>query len=432
MSSFWHPFAAMGAVSGNEFAVERGNGVWIYDTNGNRYLDGTASLWYCQVGHGRTEIIDAMTTQARILEAYHTFGDFSNSRIDALADRVARYSPDPASKVFFTSGGSDSVDTAAKMARHYFQITGEPERTVLITRDWAYHGMHGFGTSLAGIPGNADGYGGLVPDIVKIPFDSTNALAATIDEIGAPRIAGFFCEPVIGAGGVRPAPEGYLKEARSITADAGALFIADEVITGFCRTGDWFASNRFSLQPDLLTFAKGVTSGYLPMGGVVASPRVAGPFFAEGSPMFRHGYTYTGHPTVAAAALANLDILETEGLAERALHLESKLVEALESLTDHPLVGGHRSGVGFLGALVLAPDALADDPSLPMKAFLSVRRAGLISRAIGGDALQVSPPLVMSDDELEQLVALMRRGLDDLHAELGQRSQSTQDPPGSG
>ncbi|OFW67391.1 MAG: adenosylmethionine-8-amino-7-oxononanoate aminotransferase [Actinobacteria bacterium RBG_16_68_21] len=412
MSSLWHPFASMGAVAGNEFVVDRGEGVWVYDTDGNRYLDATASLWYCQVGHGRAAIVDAIATQARRLDAYHTFGDFSNPPIAELAARIARYSPNPASAVFFTSGGSDSVDTAAKMARRYFQLTGEPERTVLITRDWAYHGMHGFGTSLAGIPGNADGYGDLFPDVIKVPFDSTDALVTAIEKLGSARIAGLFCEPVIGAGGVRPAPDGYLKHARKIIEDAGALFIADEVITGFCRTGDWFASNRFSLEPDLITFAKGVTSGYLPMGGVIAAPRVADPFFASGGPMFRHGYTYSGHPTVAAAALANLDILEGEGLAQRALQLEAVLVEGLETLTDHPLVGGHRSGVGFLGAVVLAPDALGADPDLPAKASQAVRRAGLISRAIGGDALQVSPPLSITDAEFDQLLALMRTGLD--------------------
>ena len=274
--------------------------------------------------------------------------------------------------------------------------------------------MHGFGTSLGGVPGNADGYGALLSDVVRVPFDSTEALSAAIDEAGARRIAAFFCEPVIGAGGVRPAPEGYLKEARRIVSDAGALFIADEVVTGFCRAGDWFASNRFSLEPDLITFAKGVTSGYLPMGGVITSPRVSAPFFADGGPMLRHGYTYSGHPTVAAAAMANLDILEREGLAGRALELEGTLVEGLESLTDHPLVGGHRSGVGFLGALVLAPDALARDADLPVKAFQAARAAGVICRPIGGDGLQVSPPLSITDAEFDQLIALLRRGLDAL------------------
>jgi len=412
MSSFWHPFANMAAVSRQALTIERGEGVWVYSADGTRYLDGTASLWYCQVGHGRQEIIDAFTAQAGRLEAYHTFGDFTNAPVDALADRIAGYAPDPGSKVFFTSGGSDSVDTAAKIARRFFQLTGRSERTVLITRDWAYHGMHGFGTTLAGIAGNGDGYGPLIPDVIRVPFDSVDALSEAIDEVGTERIAGFYCEPVIGAGGVRPAPDGYLKDARRVIADAGALFIADEVVTGFCRTGAWFASNRFSLDPDLITFAKGVTSGYLPMGGVIAAPRVADPFFEEGAPMLRHGYTYSGHPTVAAAALANLDIMEREGLAERALHLESLLVEGLESLTDHPLVGGHRSGVGFLGAVVLDGDALAADPDLPGKAYLAARGAGLITRAIGGDALQISPPLTMTDDEFDQMIGMIRTGLD--------------------
>lgn len=414
MTSLWHPFASMGAVEGAELVISRGAGVHVWDDAGNRYLDGTASLWYCQVGHGRREIIEAARTQAEVLEAYHTFGDFANPPILALADRLAAMAPVPRSKVFFTSGGSDSVDTAAKMARRYFQLTGQPERTVLITRSWSYHGMHGFGTSLAGIPGNADGLGPLMPDVVLVPYDSTDALTEAIERTGPDRISGFFCEPVVGAGGVRPAPEGYLKEARRIVGDAGALFIADEVITGFARTGDWFASNRFSLEPDLLTFAKGVTSGYLPMGGVIAAPRVWEPFYAEGAPLFRHGYTYSGHPTVAAAALANLDLMEREALSARALQWESDLVEGLDSLLDHPLVGGHRSGVGFLGALVLAPDRLAADPDLPTKAYKAVRAMGLISRAIGGDALQISPPLIITTDEFEEMLDLLRRGLDTL------------------
>jgi putrescine---pyruvate transaminase len=414
MTSLWHPFASMAAVVGAELVISRGEGVFVWDDTGKEYLDATASLWYCQVGHGRTEIIEAMRTQALTLEAYHTFGDFANPPALALAHRLAAMSPDPRSKVFLTSGGSDSVDSAAKIARRYFQLTGEPERTVLITRSWAYHGMHGYGTSLAGIPGNADGIGPLVPDVVMVPYDSTDALSEAIARVGSERIAGFFCEPVIGAGGVRPAPDGYLKETRAITEEAGALYIADEVITGFCRTGDWFASNRFSLQPDMITFAKGVTSGYLPAGGVIAAPRVWEPFYAQGAPLFRHGYTYSGHPTVAAAALANLDLMEREQLSARALDWEHKLVEGLDTLRDHPLVGGHRSGVGFLGALVLDRERLSADPDLPVKAYKAVRARGVISRAIGGDALQISPPLTMDDAEFDRMLDGFRRGLDDL------------------
>lgn len=414
MASFWHPFAAMGAVAGNELTIERGDGVYVWDSTGRRYLDGTAALWYCNVGHGRTEILEAISAQAGRLSTFHTFGDFSNHPAEELATRIAGYSPQAASKVFLTSGGSDSIETAAKIARRYFDLTGQPERTVLITREWAYHGMHAWGTSLSGIEGNDVGYGPLMPNVAKVEWDSTDALRESISEIGAERIAGFYCEPVIGAGGVRPAPDGYLKEARSIIEEAGALFIADEVVTGFCRVGDWFASNRFSLEPDLIVFAKAVTSGYLPLGGVIASPRVAAPFFESDAPMFKHGYTFSGHPVVAAAAIANLDIMEREGLAARVLALEPTLVELMDDLADHPLVGGHRGGVGLLGALVLDADRFAADPTLPARAYEAIRDNGLISRVIAGDSLQISPPLVITESELDELASLMRAGLDEV------------------
>jgi len=414
MTSFWHPFAAMGAVAGNELTIEHGDGVYVWDSAGKRYLDGTAALWYCNVGHGRTEILEAIASQAARLSTFHTFGDFSNRPAEELARRIAGYSPQPASKVFLTSGGSDSIDTAAKIARRYFDLAGQPERTVLITREWAYHGMHAWGTSLSGIEGNDLGYGPLMPNVTKVEWDSTDALRDAIAEIGADRIAGFYCEPVIGAGGVRPAPDGYLKEAQSIIEEAGALFIADEVVTGFCRVGDWFASNRFSLEPDLIVFAKAVTSGYLPLGGVIASPRVAAPFFEPDAPMFKHGYTFSGHPTVAAAGIANLDIMEREGLAARVLALEPTLVELMDDLADHPLVAGHRGGVGLLGALVLDPDRVAADPTLPARAYEAIRDNGLISRVIAGDSLQISPPLVITESELDELASLMRAGLDEV------------------
>jgi putrescine aminotransferase len=412
MTSFWHPFAEMGSVAGNEVVIERGDGIHVWDTTGRRYLDATASLWYTSLGYGRREIIDAITAQLERIPSYHAFGDFSNEPAEHLARRIAAIAPDPGSKVFFTSGGSDAIDTAAKLARRYFDLTGRPERTVLVTRDWAYHGMHGFGTSLAGIAGNEAGYGPLMPDIVKVPWDSADALADAIETVGAERVAGFYCEPVIGAGGVRPAPEGYLKEAREVVEAAGALFIADEVITGFCRTGDWFASSRFSLQPDLITFAKGVTSGYLPMGGVIVSPRVADPFFAPDAPMFKHGYTYSAHATVAAAALATIEVMERDAVAAHVLAMESVLVEMLENLTDHPLVSGHRSGVGLLGAVVLDSDRLAGDPEFHMRTYLNIREAGLISRAIGGDALQISPPLIIDEQGIDEIGGLLRAGLD--------------------
>lgn len=411
MSAFWHPFADMAAVDGREMVIDRGEGVYVFDETGRRYLDATSSLWYVNVGYGREEIIRAASQQLARLHAYHTFGDFVTRPILELADRIASISPVPGSKVFFTSGGSDSVDTAAKLARRYFHEIGQPDRSVFISREWGYHGTHAYGTSLAGMEPNRSGYGDLVPDVVVVPWDSVEAVEKTIEATGPERIAGLICEPVIGAGGVRVPPPGYLNEVRDLLRRAGGLFIADEVITGFGRVGDWFASGRFGLEPDLITFAKGVTSGYLPLGGVIASPWIAEPFWRPGV-IWRHGYTYSGHSTAAVAALANLEVVERDGLLSRALELESAVTAALEPLTRHPLVGEVRSGLGVLAAVQIDPRQMDGDPTLPVKAFQAVREAGVITRVVGGGGLQVSPPLIITDDQLDELVAGFQAGLD--------------------
>jgi len=331
MGSFWHSFADMAALeAGGELVVDRGEGVFIWDEDGRRYLDATAGLWYCNVGYGREEIADAAAAQLRRLSAYSTFGDLSNRPAIELAERVAAFSPDPDSRVFLTSGGSDSIDTAAKMARRYWQLLGETDRTLFVTRENAYHGMHIAGTSLAGIEANAAGYGALVGDVVKVAWDSAEALRDVIAAATPERVAAFFCEPIIGAGGVFPPPPGYLAEVREICRQSGVLFVADEVITGFGRAGDWFASNRWELQPDIITCAKGITSGYLPMGGVIASPRVAEPFWTA-SGLWRHGYTYSGHATVAAVAMAR--------------HLGARRApQARPPAGDRPCRGSHATG----------------------------------------------------------------------------------------
>jgi adenosylmethionine-8-amino-7-oxononanoate aminotransferase len=411
MNSFWHPFAAMGVVDGNELVIDRGEGVYVFDRDGKRYLDGTASLWYCNVGYGRRQIVDAVARQMERLHTFHTFGDFANVPAMELADRIAAVAPVPGSKVFFTSGGSDSVDSAAKLARRYFAETGEPDRRVLITRTWAYHGMHGYGTSLAGIEGNLEPGGRSFPDVVQVVWDSVDSLAAAIDAVGAERVAGFYCEPVIGAGGVRFPGEAYLKEARRLVAEAGGLFIADEVVTAFGRIGAWFASERYSLEPDIITFAKGVTSGYVPLGGVIAAPRIAEPFWSQDL-TWRHGYTYSGHAAACAAGLANLDIVADEDLAGRALVLENELTEVLAPLAAHPAVSEVRSGAGVLAAVQVDPDLVAADPSAPGRAATASREAGVITRAVAGGGLQASPPLIIDTAGLEELAAGLRAGLD--------------------
>ncbi len=414
VTRFWHSFADMAAVErAGELVIDRGEGVHVWDDHGRRYVDATAALWYCNVGYGREEIAEAAAAQLRTLSAYSTFGDLSNRPAMELCERVASVAPVRDGRVFLTSGGSDSIDTAAKIVRRYWQLVGRADRTVFVTRERAYHGMHVAGTSLAGIEANATGYGALVGDVVRVEWDSAEGLREAIASAGPERVAAFFCEPVIGAGGVFPPPEGYLAEVRAICRETGVLFVADEVITGFGRVGDWFASSRWDLEPDLVTCAKGITSGYLPMGAVIAAPNVTEPFWAEGAGMFRHGYTYSGHAAVAAAALANLEIVEREGLHKRGLQLESDLADALRPLETHPLVEEVRAGTGVLAAVQLRSDALAEDPALPARVVSACRRAGVMTRALATGALQISPALVIDEPAAAEVRDGIRAALED-------------------
>jgi putrescine---pyruvate transaminase len=411
----WHAFADMAAVEASgELSIVRGEGYHVWDADGRRYLDAAASLWYCNVGHGRGEIADAVARQMRILEAYSTFQDLTNPPVQELVERVADIAPMPGAKVFLTSGGSDSIDTATKMARRYWSLMGRPERAVLIHRDRAYHGMHAAGTSLAGISANLTGHGPLLDDVVQVPWDDADALREAIRKLGADRVAAFFCEPVIGAGGVFAAPDGYLDAVRDICREAGVLFVIDEVITGFGRTGSWFASGRWGLEPDLITCAKGITSGYLPLGAVLASPRVWEPFWSQDAGMWRHGYTYSGHASVAAAAMANLDIIEREGLLERGKQLEGGLADALEPLSSHALVSEVRAGTGVLAAVQVDPDAVAADPTLIGRIVPACRRSGIMTRTLATGAIHVSPPLVLDDAGLAELADGIASALDEL------------------
>jgi adenosylmethionine-8-amino-7-oxononanoate aminotransferase len=307
-------------------------------------------------------------------------------------------------RVFLTSGGGDSIDTAAKLVRRHFVVNGQRERTHIIARTQGYHGTHGFGTSLGGIEANTTNWGPLVPAVSTVPYDSLPALEAEIERVGPDKVAAFFCEPVIGAGGVYAPPEGYLEGVREVCRDAGVLFVADEVITGFGRVGSWFASARWNLEPDLMTTAKGITSGYLPMGAVIAAPWIAEPFYDGTAGLWRHGYTYSGHATAAAAALANLDILEREALTDRAKALETELADALAPLEQHDLISEVRRGVGVLAAVQLDPDAIASDATLPARLVAACREHGVLTRALGTGALQISPALILNASETTELV----------------------------
>jgi putrescine---pyruvate transaminase len=410
---FWHPFADMGAVSRSEIVIERGEGVHVFDEDGNRYLDATASLWYANLGHGRTEVADAVARQIRTLEAYSTFGEFGNRPANELCARLAAEAPMEDARVFLASGGGDAIDTAAKIARRHWVLRGQPERVHLISRSQSYHGTHGFGTSIGGIEPNVTQWGPLVPGVSSVQYDSLEALEAEILRVGPDRVAAFFCEPVIGAGGVRLPPEGYIEGVADLCAEHGVLLVIDSVICGFGRLGTWFGVERWEdVRPDLVTFAKGVTSGYLPLGGVIVSGAVAAPFFeAPGGPMLRHGATYAGHPTCCAAALAVLDIYDREDLIPRGRELERPLADALEPLGAHPAVAEVRAGLGLLAAVQLSAEALEADPNAVARVVDGAREAGVIMRGLLG-SVAVSPPLVVEREHLSQIADGIRAGLD--------------------
>jgi putrescine---pyruvate transaminase len=415
MSSFlWHPFAPMGSVAGKEFVIDRGDGVYVFDAHGNRYLDASASLWYANVGHGRVEIAEAVSAQMRRIEAYSAFGDLATQPALQLAERLSAHAPMPDARVFFGSGGGDAIDTAAKLARRYWHELGQPQREVLISRTRSYHGTHGYGTSIAGIPVNRQEVGELLSLTARVPHDSSEALAAEISRLGPQRVAAFFLEPVIGAGGVYPPAPGYVEQVAEICATNGVLLIVDSVICGFGRLGSWFGIERWPrVVPDLICFAKGVTSGYLPLGGVVVAGRVAEPFFSEGAPVFRHGATYAGHSSCCAAALANLDILEREGLMLRGGELEADLYEALSPLAESPLVAEVRGGIGTLAAVELAPPLLERAPSAVAQLTAAARRRGVLVRPLA-TSIAVSPPLIATVEHFATIAEALAGALREL------------------
>lgn len=401
-TSFWHPYADMSRVAGHEFVLSRGEGSWMWDDKGRKYFDATASLWYCFVGHGRAELAEVAACQINTLEAYSAYGDCATKPALDLADRVAAISPIPDAAVFFTSGGAESVETAAKLARRYWIATGHPERRLLVFREGAYHGSAGYGTSICGIDANITGFGDLIPGVVRIPADDPHALANVIAEHPG-EVAAFFGEPVRGAGGVYPPPEGYWTSVQEVCRRNDVLLVADEVITGFGRMGAWFATSRYGIEPDMITGAKGVTSGYLPLGVLICGRRVQEPFWHGNAGMFRHGYTYSGHTTACAVGRANLDIIEKEGLVERAAKLEPVLAEEVQELKRHPLVENVRCA-GMLAAIELSRDVRSRVANAVDLAVAEAKTQGILTRGLVGHSLQISPPLIVTADEIRLMV----------------------------
>jgi putrescine aminotransferase len=358
--------------------------------------------------------------QLAILPGYSSFGAYTTDATLRVADRLASMAPFPNAVVFLVSGGSDAVDTAGKLARRYWDVMGKPHKTLFVSREHSYHGMHALGTSLVGMPAMRNGYGGepFVPDVAHVPALDIDATARLFEQ-RRDEIAAFIGEPVIGAGGVIPPTEGYWREINELCRRYDVLLIADEVITGFGRMGRTWGSQRFGIEPDLITFAKGVTSGYMPLGGVLVGERVRAPFWDEPVPgaIFRHGYTYSGHSGAAAAALANLDIIEREGLIDRVKMLEPKLDASVRRLASIPTVGEIRT-VGLTAAVSLAPAVLERDPTAPDKVVAAALQHGVATRVLRGHAIHISPPFVISEAQIDAMVDGIGNALEDVAAEV--------------
>jgi len=430
---FLHPFTDFAALAqkGSRI-VERGEGIYLWDTEGQRVLDAMSGLWCVNVGYGRRELIEAATAQLERLAFYNAFFQTATPPAIELAELLAEVTPPQFQHVFFSGSGSEGNDTVVRMVRRYWDLLGQPERKVLISRNNAYHGSTMAGASLGGMAG-MHAQGGLpIPDIAHIEqpywyelgrsmsraeFGTLAAswLEAKILELGPERVAAFVGEPVQGAGGVIIPPETYWPAVQAICDKYGILLVSDEVICGFGRTGRWFGCETMGTRPDLMTFAKGVTSGYVPLGGVMVGERVARVLIDKGGE-FNHGYTYSGHPVACAVALANIRLIRREGLVDRVREDTGPyLAEQYAALKDHPLVGDAET-CGLMGAILLVQDKERGTPFASELEVGMVCRGhcfanGLIMRAVG-DRMIVAPPLVITRAQIDEMMALIRRCLD--------------------
>ncbi len=388
--SFLHPFAK--PASTDYVKIVRAEGAVVWDSDGRELIDGFANLWNCQVGHGRPEIADAVAQQIRTVDCYNTFAPYTNDPAEQLAARIAGHSPHPDGRVFFSCTGSGAVDSALKLGRLVQHLRGNTERMKVLTRTKGYHGVNYGGTTAQGIPPNRAGFGPLLPGFVRVEHNDLDAVrsafAAYPGEIGV-----VLTEPMQGAGGIWPPKEGYLRGLRELCDEHGALLAFDEVVTGFGRLGSWFGAQHYGVTPDLITFAKGVTSGYLPLGGVILSRACCDTLEADPDFVLRTGFTYSGHPTSCAAGLANLDIIEREGLVDRANHIGEVMVGHLAELQKAGRIGATR-GVKAVWAMELNEGLHA------FKVRDQLLDEGVVVRPQSPTAIGLCPPLVISDEQL--------------------------------
>jgi putrescine---pyruvate transaminase len=432
-----HPQGDLGAAPGTipQVIFASGRGATLTDIEGREYIDGMASLWNVNVGYGRAELAEAAASQMKTLAFSSAYGSFGGAPTVELAARLAELAPGDLEVTFFASGGAEANDTAYKIARLYFKLRGEPERVTIISRIRDYHGLTYGATSATGLANFWKGFEPLAPGFLHAPAPDpyrysgegsagaayVKALEDVVLTAGPKTVAAVVAEPVQGAGGVIVPPADYFPLLRQVCDRHGLLLIADEVITGFGRTGRWFALQHWNVQADLMIFAKGVTSGYLPLSGVMLTRSVHDTLKSVKGP-FMHGFTYSGHPTSCAVALRNLQILEDEHLVEMAAERGAYLQERLQTLRSHEIVGDVR-GLGLVGGVELVRDRATKESfdasvGAARRVAIAALEQGVIVRALGGDVLAMSPPFVISNEQINRIVMVLDKAIARVEKEL--------------
>jgi len=402
---------------GPAIIVKKGEGIYVEDIEGKRYIEGMSSLWNVNIGYGRKELAEIAKEQIEELPFSSAFSTYSHEPAIKLATKITELTPGDLNTVFFTSGGSESNDTAIKLARHYWNIQGKPERRKIISRKRAYHGVALGATSATGIP-EFWKFAGRSPEFYHIETTSTKELRDIIEKEGPETIAAFIAEPIPGAGGIIMPPKDYFKEVREICDQYGILFIADEVITGFGRTGKWFGIENWDVVPDMMTIAKGVSSGYIPLGGVVLSEKIHQTLIDKTEGTLFHGYTYSGHPVATSVAMKNIEIIESEKLVENSRLMGEELMKGFKQLEDELSVLGDGRTVGLLAAIEIYKDAKTGDRFETKKAPQVVAEAvkrGLICRSViynESDTIVLAPPLTITKEQIKEMLNILKESVE--------------------
>jgi putrescine---pyruvate transaminase len=398
---------------GPTFIFTEGRGVHLYDMAGNTVIDGMSSLWNVNIGHGREELGKAAMDQMSKLAFSSCFATFSNEPAIRLAEKLSQIAPGDLTATFFTSGGSEANDTAYKLARHYWILKGQTSRKKIISRTKSYHGVAMGATSATGLKPFRDFTNSLAPDFHYVDNFSSQSLREIIEVEGPETIAAFIAEPVQGAGGVHIAPENYFKEIRKICDEYSILFITDEVITGFGRTGKYFGMEHYGVAPDMMCFAKGVTSGYAQLGGVMLSKRIHQEFTELSKGTLLHGYTYSGHPMACAVALKNLEIIEQENVIDNANVMGEEMLKGLQFVQSARKIVGEVRGLGLMGAVEIVKNQHSQErfstPLAPLIVSEAAKR-GLICRSVvfdGLDTLVFAPPLIINKEEIDKMIDIL-------------------------